>query len=365
MRISPKRWGKGNRAMSRLSHSPLTEDGLGSLGGRAAAWLGLMQKREGARPPVEPLLQFAEVVAEAPNPVAVAEAVVRIAHEVANVRRVELIRERGWGVARLAAWPEVEAEPSSRSPSQALREEDLRQGRSPMIGIPARHGGRTIATLWLYAEHPRVWPTELVRTLTALATLGASAGFAPDETADPAGIPAHDLATSLPNSTFLESFLTYAVAQAQRKHEPLSLLCIGLDRVEALKRLHGPGFVRELGKTVATVVSGTLRSSDLVARLQDSRFIAVLPNARHDDAVLIAETVQNALVEGAQANAAAPILSTSIGVVSFPDHAPDAPTLLHAATEALAECRAKGLGQIYGPPIPTAMGRLKVVTNAG
>ncbi|MDX2038817.1 MAG: GGDEF domain-containing protein [Isosphaeraceae bacterium] len=347
--------------------TPTHGETFDSLGGRAASWLGLRARREGMSKPADHAFRrLAALLADADSPRAVAESLTRVAHELASVRRVELVKERGWGAASVASWPPEESAscPSKRS-TLPRSNDDWLNGRSSVIGIPARHAGRTIATLWLYAEEPRVWPAELVGSLAALAALCASSGFAPEETTEPRTTPAHDVATGLPNASFLEAFLQFAVAQARRKHEQLSLISIGIDRLEAIRKLHGSEYAGDACRFVARVIASTLRSSDLVAKLDDSRIIAVLPNARHENALLIAETLRDAVADAGRPNANMPELTICLGVVSLGEHAPDATGLLGSALEALVEARSRGAGMIHGPSRTGLDSRLRVVQCVG
>ena len=101
----------------------------------------------------------------------------------------------------------------------------------------------------------------------------------------------HDPATGLPNLSFLATFLPYAIAQAGRRGEPLSLLYIGADRLAAIRELLGEAAAGEAVRTIGRAITRTLRSSDLVARLDDGRLAVVLPGAAAGDARMLAETI--------------------------------------------------------------------------
>src|SRR5215218_7847476 len=76
----------------------------------------------------------------------------------------------------------------------------------------------------------------------------------------------------------LNVILPYALAQAERHREPVSLLCVGVDRLEAIRRLHGAGLAEAAVGRVAETIGRMLRASDVVARLDD-RVLVLLPDA--------------------------------------------------------------------------------------
>jgi GGDEF domain-containing protein len=84
---------------------------------------------------------------------------------------------------------------------------------------------------------------------------------------------------------------------------------------------------------VATTIIRTLRAADVVAQIDDGRLIVAL--AIGTDALSVAETVRQAIGSMGNASSALPVLTASIGVVSYPDDASDAVGLITAATEAV------------------------------
>lgn len=356
--------------------------GFASPRSRAAEWLRLGLEAFGRHDQVKAgqvLCRFAETLAEALSPKVVAEALVRVAHEVSGAPRVELLRERCWNASRIAAWPRSDEAPKPTASTSASAfagrgrsitlshpgaEFPRLDGRASTLTIPARSAGRAIATLRLYSDQPRHWPSEMVRLLSTLTSLAASSGFAPEETLEPVTTPSLDMATSLPNAAFLEAFLNFAVAQAQRKHEPLSVLCIGVDRLAAIRGPRDEGEPStDADRLVGWTVAATLRASDLVARFDDGRLVAVLPNARFDDALLIAETVREAIDKTGRPSDSLPFLTAKIGVVGYPEHGREPGQLIYSASKALVEAQAAG--PIFGPPILPGLSLLKMAQCVG
>src|SRR5262249_39209142 len=144
------------------------------------------------------------------------------------------------------------------------------------------------------------------------------------------------------DATFLNAVLPFALGQSRRHGEPLSLVCVQLDRLGAIRDLLGPSLadrlVHELGETVASLV----RTSDIVARLDDDRIVPSLVRARADGAMKAAGTIGHAVAESGLGSPRLPGVSVSIGVAEFPAIADDAASLLDAADEAMVQARARG-----------------------
>ena len=118
---------------------------------------------------------------------------------------------------------------------------------------------------------------------------------------------------------------------------------MSVDRVAAIRNLHGTEVAEAAVRRVSEAIGATLRSSDVVARLDDDRIIAVLPNASAVHATRIAEFVRTAIEAACPASASLPRLTTSIGVACYPSHARDVHSLLASADAAMV--RADRLGR--------------------
>jgi diguanylate cyclase (GGDEF)-like protein len=157
--------------------------------------------------------------------------------------------------------------------------------------------------------------------------------------------PAEPAAAVVRDATFLNAVLPFALSQAKRHHEPLSLLCLGVDRLGAIQDLLGPAvadrLVQQTGRTVASLV----RSSDIVARLDDDRIIALLVRAGGASALQVAQVICRTIAESNHTESEFPATTVSIGVAEFPAAAHNVFSLLDAADEAWSEARSRGQNQ--------------------
>ena len=144
----------------------------------------------------------------------------------------------------------------------------------------------------------------------------------------------------LQDATFLNAVLPFALSQARRHLEPLSIVCVSIDRLRGIQDLLGRAavdrLVRDVGKTVGTMIRG----SDFVVRLDDDRVVAVLPR-RREGALEVAKRICSAVASKTQGRCSNPSVTVSIGVATFPSCADNVLSLFSAADEALERRRTR------------------------
>ncbi|MDC7789260.1 GGDEF domain-containing protein [Rhodoplanes sp. TEM] len=127
-----------------------------------------------------------------------------------------------------------------------------------------------------------------------------------------------------------------------RKREPIGALVFDLDHFKSINDRHGHFVGDEVLKLFATVISGNLRATDLVARFGGEEFVVLLPGGP-DEAAIAAERVRNAFEEAGRVVGTHVIGATvSVGLAAG-DPTTDVSVLLMEADAALY--RAKALGR--------------------
>ncbi len=214
---------------------------------------------------------------------------------------------------------------------------------SVRVAAPAGQDGRFL--LELSSNASRCWPESLMRRLEILVRIAAARRrlLVFESVGEGSPRPAWQ------SASFLRAILPYALAQSRRRRESLSLFCIGLDRLAAIRDLHGREIAEKALAIVAATIVKTLRSSDMVARLDDGRLAAVLPNAGGHDALTVAEAIRRAVAKAGTATVDMPILTVSIGVACYPDDGEDAETLIKAANAGLSKARGLGRDRVAVP----------------
>lgn len=345
---------KGTRAPNTVPHSRPAK--ARPAQSRPRAWFaGLIGRlRDAAEALGSPragrlLHEFADLVESARQPEAIEAALVRLAGELSSACRVELHLHRD-GQATLApksiaVWPE-HARDDSAAKVEAL-------GYPLCLGLWC--GEHYQMTLELYAKPGRGgrWPRRVVRKLTTLCAMAAAA-----ERGLQAGRRAKtetpvEVSASVRDATFLNAILPYALSQAKRHREPLTILCIEIDKLSALGQSHGLDVSERAVRRVSEAVAKTLRGSDVVARLDDDRTIVVLPNTGGAGALTVATVVRSAVTGVCSASACVPEITASVGVAWFPEDGQEMIALLAAADEAVTRARAKGRNQVatYSTPV--------------
>jgi diguanylate cyclase (GGDEF)-like protein/PAS domain S-box-containing protein len=150
----------------------------------------------------------------------------------------------------------------------------------------------------------------------------------------------HDPLTNLPNRRLLNDRLTMAMSQAQREGRMVAVLFVDLDRFksinDSLGHRTGDAVLQELG----TRLRASVRAGDTVARLGGDEFVFLLPAIdRADEAVAVAHKVLDAVRRPFNIEGREFVVTASIGMSFFPNHAGDAETLIKQADTALFESK--------------------------
>ncbi|MFP5502288.1 MAG: GGDEF domain-containing protein, partial [Candidatus Sericytochromatia bacterium] len=104
-----------------------------------------------------------------------------------------------------------------------------------------------------------------------------------------------DPLTGLLNRRTLDDALMRMVAFARRSGHPLSLLMLDLDHFKRVNDTHGHEAGDAVLKAFASVLSGSLRASDMAVRYGGEEFLAVLPDTGTDAALGVAEKLRRAV----------------------------------------------------------------------
>jgi diguanylate cyclase (GGDEF)-like protein len=173
------------------------------------------------------------------------------------------------------------------------------------------------------------------------------------------------------DATFLNAVLPFALSQAKRHRESLSLLCVGVDRLGAIQNLLGPDVANDLVQHVGRIVAMMVRASDIVARLDDNRVMALLVRASGPSALKVGEKICRTVAQTSSTVVELAEASVSIGVAEFPSNAWNVFTLLDAADDALMHAQSRGRNRAElamsrpGPPAPSGLEALSGNAPAG
>ncbi len=150
---------------------------------------------------------------------------------------------------------------------------------------------------------------------------------------------------ALPNvqdATFLNAVLPYVMIEARRYREPVSLICVAVDRLNGIRDLLGIAQADRAVREVGLHIAGAIRASDVVARIDDDRIIAVLPRASLHDAWRVADNVCHAIEQCHPLSPELPLLTVSAGVAEYPSCASSVYGLIDSADHALSMAQVQG-----------------------
>ena len=143
-----------------------------------------------------------------------------------------------------------------------------------------------------------------------------------------------DPLTQLPNSRALHLMLEQRLAECQRlKREPLTVLSIDVDNFSEINNNYGHGIGDRMLANIADVIKKQLRQMDVLTRFGGDEFVALMPTASRDVAVMVAERIRLAVENHPFTVRTARTLQIgiSIGVACFPVDGETAEELLTAA----------------------------------
>jgi diguanylate cyclase (GGDEF)-like protein len=232
------------------------------------------------------------------------------------------------------------------------------QSSATVVGLPLSCRGRRVgAVIGLDPEpssrQPRLAPT----VLRAIRMLLEPAAVALDNAMQlkrAEALSVTDDLTRLYNSRYLNQVLRRETKRASRSGRPLSLLFIDLDGFKGVNDTHGHLFGSRALVEAATVIRGSARETDVVARFGGDEFALILPDTGADGAYSVGERIRERIAdhifltgEGLTIR-----LTASVGVATLPDVAASADELVHAADAAMYQVKARGKNGIQAAAEP-------------
>jgi diguanylate cyclase (GGDEF)-like protein/PAS domain S-box-containing protein len=158
----------------------------------------------------------------------------------------------------------------------------------------------------------------------------------------------HDGLTGLPNRTLLLDSLEKTIEAARANGSMLALMLMDLDRFKEVNDTFGHHFGDALLKQVSFRLLNQIRGDDVVARLGGDEFAMLLPRITDTSTVaatarrIIGTLEQPFVIEGQVLEVGA-----SIGIALFPEHGPDARTLMRRADVAMYAAKQRQSGYSF------------------
>jgi len=160
--------------------------------------------------------------------------------------------------------------------------------------------------------------------------------------------------THLYNSRYLNIVLRRETKRSSRTRRPLSLLFIDLDGFKNVNDCHGHLSGSRALVEAASVIRGSARETDIVARFGGDEFALVLPETGAEGALAVGERVRERIAshhflagDGLDIR-----LTVSVGVSTLPDVAASADELIHTADAAMYRVKERGKNGIQAAAPP-------------
>jgi diguanylate cyclase (GGDEF)-like protein len=161
----------------------------------------------------------------------------------------------------------------------------------------------------------------------------------------------HDPLTGLPNRTLLNERLGTALAEAERRDEPVALLVVDLDQFKEVNDALGHEYGDRLLVELARRMGRHLRHCDTIARLGGDEFAILLTiGADEAGAREVGRRLLELCEEPFQVDDYRLQVAASIGIAIAPDHATRADVLMRRADGAMYRAKVSGGGMaVYFP----------------
>jgi diguanylate cyclase (GGDEF)-like protein len=159
---------------------------------------------------------------------------------------------------------------------------------------------------------------------------------------------AHDSLTGLASRHSLMVQLDFAIGNAARSHQPLSVCICDIDRFKTINDTYGHTAGDEILAGFGKLVHAGIRTGDIAGRLGGDEFCMVLPNTRVDQAGQLMERLRGQWerLEYHSPEGSAFSVTASFGVVQL-NGEKSAKALLHAADKALYCAKGDGRNRIH------------------
>lgn len=168
-----------------------------------------------------------------------------------------------------------------------------------------------------------------------------------------------DALTDLPNRVLLMDRLHQAMAQSQRRGEPMALVFLDLDGFKAVNDQYGHALGDDLLVALAARMRAALRDGDTLARLGGDEFVAILVDLPTKDACIpLLQRLLLAASQWVQIDDHQLQVSASLGVTLYPqDPDVEAELLLRQADQAMYQAKLGGKNRyhLYTPAAPTGI----------
>jgi len=170
-----------------------------------------------------------------------------------------------------------------------------------------------------------------------------------------------DPLTGLFNRRYLDKVLSREMEHARKKHSPLCVVMLDLDRFKQFNDTYGHQAGDTLLQQVAALLLGSSRGRDIVCRYGGEEFTLLFPDSPKASCIRHVQRLQKAIksLEVVHEGQTLASVSVSMGLAVFPEHGDTPGAVILAADQALYRAKAEGRDRLVmanGPekthPVP-------------
>lgn len=174
-----------------------------------------------------------------------------------------------------------------------------------------------------------------------------------------------DSLTGIANARVFEEYAHQTIALSRRSRRPFSIAYVDLDKFKQVNDTFGHSEGDKLLRTVALLIAGGVRSTDLVARLGGDEFGILMPDTETEQARVTLERLSAAIADEAGGRWA---VGVTVGVVTFIEPPEDLICAVREADALMYRGKAEGRGRIlyatWPPPGGNVIGSPGCPTTA-
>lgn len=157
----------------------------------------------------------------------------------------------------------------------------------------------------------------------------------------------NDLLTGLPNRRYLEQKLVDSLDSSKTQRIMGAILFLDLDGFKQVNDSFGHNTGDTLLKNVATTLLSCVRHDDIVSRLGGDEFMILLSNVSKKEVTAIARRIIKQINQPLTLSNKNIHISTSIGIVFYPNHGSDPTELINKADKAMYHAKTCGKNTYY------------------
>lgn len=158
-----------------------------------------------------------------------------------------------------------------------------------------------------------------------------------------AALEARDETTGLGSLACFEHLLDEELGRAARRNQALTVLRVGVDGFAARHGTRGEAATDAILRSLAGLLAGAVRGTDVVCRFGEDDFVVLLPGTKPDGAAILAERLRRAVAAVDWPHGQ---VSVSIGGGTFDPAADSEHTLMARVAAALEQARDAGGNQV-------------------